>query len=405
MSEGYLVVTVSSDTIAQPIEGASVKLYNDNEEYDYITNEIGQINPVVLKTVDKLYSTDPESNVKPYTLYNIIVEKEGFTTKIIRNIEIFPDVTSFSNVILTSIDEKQIKEEEIIIEPITLGSNYSPKINDKEINTNKKVLTKTIVPEYIIVHDGDPTNYNAKNYYVPFTDYIKNVGSSEIYSTWPKETIKANIAAIISFTLNRIYTEWYKSKGYNFTITSSTAYDQKYIHDRTIFSTIAEVVDEMFLTYINIDGKEGPFLAQYNDGINVNNDGWLSQWGSYELGKQGYSYDKILKYYYGNNINLLQADEAFGYPASYPGNNLKLGSCGEEVQKVQNQLNYIHNSYPLIPIIENTNGIFDPDTKKSVEIFQKTFYLKINGIVDLGTWYKISYIYTAVKGLAQGITN
>jgi hypothetical protein len=257
------------------------------------------------------------------------------------------------------------------------------------------------VPEYVIVHDGLPTNSAASNYYVLFTDYIKNVASSEIYSTWPYETIKANVYAILSFTMNRIYTEWYPSKGYPFTITSSTQFDQKYIHGRDIFLSIAQVVDAVFEEFIKRPNLPQPFFAQYNDGIKVNNAGWLSQWGSKDLGDRAYTAINILKYYYGNDVYLDKAEIIEGVPSSFPGINLTLNICSEAVQKIQTQLNVIAGVY-YMPKIDPANGKYLESTKLAVETFQRIFTMPITGVVDFATWYRISYIFIALTKMLQG---
>ena len=297
------------------------------------------------------------------------------------------------------------KLSEIVVSPITLSNDYSIKYKESEekISNKVKVLTKVIVPEYIIVHDGVPSNYSAANYYIPFKDYIKNVASSEVYPTWNKEALKANVLAIISFTLNRIYTEWYPSKGYNFSITSTTSYDQKFIYNKAIFREISNVVDEILPLYIKRKNKSEPLFAQYCDGVKLKNEGWLWQWGSNDLASKGKNYIEILEYYYGQNIEFQNAFENEGLPTSFPGYNLNLNSCGEPVAKIQNQLNIIRGNYPKIPLIEKADGIFREETKNAIKVFQEIFFLSITGLVDYSTWYKISYIYSAVERMIQGV--
>lgn len=401
--KGFLIVNVYVDNIAQPINRAKVEVIDQN--ITTYTNIDGATSPIELDAPAQIYSETPQTEIKPYATYNIRVQKEGLTPTTIQNVQIFPQITSTQNVYLSSITEDNIKEDIVDVEDITLWGDYPPNINQEEQTTatSNRVLPTTFIPEYIIVHDGIPTNTNASNYYISFPDYIKNVASSEIYSTWPKETIKANIHAIASFALNRIYTEWYPSRGYNFTITSTTTYDQKYTHDRTIFEPISEAVDEYFNEYIKIGSNNYPLLAQYNDGINVNEPGRLSQWGSKSLGDRGYNALQIIRYYYGNNANLATAPLQENFPSSFPGYNLTIGSCGEEVQKIQSELNIIRSSYPKIPIIINPNGQYTQETASSVRTFQEVFKLPTTGIVDFATWYKISYIYTAVSNMTKGI--
>ena len=234
---------------------------------------------------------------------------------------------------------------------------------------------------------------------MPFKDYIKNVASSEIYSTWDDEAIKANVLAIISFTLNRVYTEWYRNMGYNFTITNSTAYDQSYEYGRTIFDEISRIVDELFTTYIRRVGSNQPLFAQYSDGREVVRDGWLSQWGSQELAERGFTALDILRYYYGEDVYLEQADAVSGVPISYPGVELEIGSTGSAVTTIQQQLNRIGRTYISVGR-PRPDGIFGTETEASVKAFQKIFDLPQTGVVDLATWYQISQVYVALERLA-----
>ena len=233
-----------------------------------------------------------------------------------------------------------------------------------------------------------------------YRDYIKNVASSEIYATWTDAAVRANILAIMSFTLNRVYTEWYRNKGYDFTITSSTAFDQKWIYGRNIYQNISNVVDEMFGNYLSRPNVKQPILTQYCDGRRVSCPEWLSQWGSQSLGEQGYSAIEILRYYYGDSIYINTAMEISGVPASWPGYDLTEGSAGAKVQQMQEQLNTIAEAYPALPRIA-ADGIFGPATRAAVEDFQAVFGLPVTGIVDYRTWYKISEIYVGVSRIAE----
>jgi len=251
----------------------------------------------------------------------------------------------------------------------------------------------------MIVHGGHPTNTSAPTYWVPFKDYIKNVASSEIYANWPEETLKANILAIISFTLNRVFTEWYRNKGHDFTITNSTAVDQAYNHGRNIFTEISMVVDEIFTTYITRPGIRQPLFAQYCDGRRVTCPNWLSQWGSKHMGDQGYDAVSILRRYYGSDIYLASAPKVEGIPSSFPGTSLQTGSSGPDVRTIQEQLNTISNNFPAIPKLR-VDGIFGEETRNAVMTFQRIFDIPQSGIVDFPTWYRISGIYVAVARLA-----
>ena len=266
--------------------------------------------------------------------------------------------------------------------------------------TGGVVLPKPVVPEFITVHQGSPNDDSAPNYKVPYKDYIKNVASCEIYSTWPESTIRANVFCIISFTLNRIYTEWYRGKGKNFDITSSTAYDHAFNYGRNIYDSISAIVDEIFSTYIRRFGRKQPLLTQYCDGKNVTCPQWLSQWGSKYLGDQGYIPYDILTYYYGNDIELTTAEQVSGSPSSYPGFDLTVGSNGEPVRQTQEFLNRIAQNYPLIPKVA-VDGTYGESTAEAVRVFQGIFNLPKTGVVDYATWYRISDIYVGVTRIAE----
>lgn len=404
MAKGYLIVNVYSDTIANPVKNATVQvLKNGKTLATKKTNEDGKTEIITLDTIDKSFSETDQKETRPYETYDILVNSLGLTETKIEGVQIFDGITSIQNISMTSLDENPSEDIETI-PPNTLWGDYPPNIIEEETNKNINpyVLKKVVIPENIIVHDGIPTNANAANYTVPFIDYIKNVASSEIYSTWPKETIKANILAIISFTLNRIFTEWYPSKGFDFTITSTTSYDQKYTKNGTIFQPISDMVDEIFTNYIRSGFKPQPLLAHYKS--NTTEEGYLSQWGSKDLGDKGYSALQILKYYYGNNINIYEAETVGEYPYSFT-QTLKEGDCNNDVYILQNVLNYIRGSYPGIPIIDNPSGLFDAATKRAVLKFQSVFYLSQTGTVNRQTWYRISYIYTAISKMTNSIYN
>ena len=235
-----------------------------------------------------------------------------------------------------------------------------------------------------------------------YKDYIKNVASSEIYATWPDDTIRANILAIMSFTLNRVYTEWYRNKGKDFTITSSTAYDHKWIRGRNVFDSISRITDELFENYLSRPNVRQPILTQYCDGrrVQCRNRGWMTQWGSKSLGDQGYSPIEILRYFYGNDMYINVAEEISGIPSSWPGYDLNIGATGEKVRQLQEQLNVIAGAYPAIPKV-GEDGIYGERTSESVRKFQNVFGLPETGITDYPTWYKIQEIYVAVSRIAE----
>ena len=260
-------------------------------------------------------------------------------------------------------------------------------------------MPEPIIPEYITVHLGEP-DQSARNIRVPFVDYIKNVASSEIYPTWPESALRANILAQISFALNRVYTEWYRSQGYDFDITNSTKYDQKFIENRELFDPVVKIVDDIFNDYVVKQGSIVPYFTQYCDGKRVNCEG-LSQWGTVDLAEQGLVPYEILQNYYGDDINIVfDAPIAENIP-SYPGLPLKVGSAGEDVRTIQRQLNRIGDNYPSIPKIPVTNGVFTVQTENAVKKFQEIFNITVDGIVGKSTWYKIKFVYNSVKNLAE----
>lgn len=260
-------------------------------------------------------------------------------------------------------------------------------------------MATPVIPDFITVHLGRPDS-SAKNVRVPFTGYIKNVASSEVYPTWPENSLRANIYAQISLALNRIYTEYYRSRGYNFDITNSTAYDQAYIDGRDIFGNISRIVDEIFNSYITKGNQIQPYFAEYCDGKNVTCKG-MSQWGTVTLANQGRTPIQILRNYYGSDINLVSNVPVKNIRESYPGTLLRLGTVGEDVRTIQRQLNRIRCNYPSIPNIPQTNGVFEATTRAAVRQFQSIFNLAVDGIVGRATWYKIKRIYNAVIKVSE----
>lgn len=257
------------------------------------------------------------------------------------------------------------------------------------------------IPETITVHLGPPSS-DAPNVTVPFADYIKNVASSEIYPTWPEEAIRANIYAQISYALNRVFTEWYRAQGYDFDITNSTRFDQSFVPGRDIFENISTIVDDMFNSYLTRGDAIEPLFAQYCNGTTVTCPGGLSQWGTVPLAEQGMTAEEIVRYYYGDDINIVRnAPIAPNLGGSWPGVTFRLGDVSEEVRIIQNRLNRISTNYPNIPKIYPVDGIYDADTERAVRAFQKQFNLGVDGIVGRATWYRIAFIYNNVKRLSE----
>lgn len=403
---GFLQVSVVAGDTMKPLQDARVSIsYSGEPETDIeqlVTDSDGQTDAVELAAPPVEYSMEP-GDVQPYAEYSVTVTASGYESFNVSGISLFADTTALQGIRLVPRNVTTLAGN-IVIPANTLWGNFPPKIAEAETKPvgqpGEIVLSRVVVPEYIIVHDGVPTDSTARNYYERFTDYIKNVASSEIYSTWPDATLRANILAIISFTLNRVYTEWYRNRGYDFTITSSTAFDHKWVYGRNIFENISQIVDEIFTSYLSRPNVKQPILTQYCDGRRVSCPNWLSQWGSKALGDQGYSEIQILRNYYGDDMYINTAEEISGIPASWPGSNLDIGSSGSKVRQIQEQLNLIGEFYSSIPVLI-PDGIYGERTADAVRAFQKIFRLPQTGIVDYPTWYKISDMYVRLSGIAE----
>lgn len=405
-SLGNLRVQCTTAGLA-PIPNAKVQIRSSSQPdsiIEELTTDISGLTPQIALPAPNIdYSLAP-SIIQPYAVYNIIASADGYNTTSIAEMDVLPSVTALQNATLTP--QSAVTQGSLyVVPPHTLFGEYPPKIPESEIKspseTGEIVLEKVVIPEFIVVHDGPPTDTGAENHYVRFRDYIKNVASSEIYATWPDATIRANILAILSFTLNRVYTEWYRNQGFNFTITSSTAFDHKWMNGRNIFDTISVVVDDIFNNYLSRPNVKQPILTQYCDGNRVTCPEWLSQWGSKTLGDEGMTPIEILRYYYGDTIFINTAPEVSGVPSSWPGFNLTIGSSGNSVRMIQEQLNTISDTYTAIPKVV-ANGEFTQQTADSVKKFQEIFNMPVSGIVDFPTWYRISAIYVAVTRIAEG---
>lgn len=404
--EGTLQLYVLSSIRNQPVEDASVQISYTGDPDSVIeevkTDANGMIPEIQLPAPPLEYSMAP-SEYQPYAEYTFRISKEGFDDLDISGAEILPDATAIQRAVLSP-QAAPGAFEDIVIPAHTLYGEYPEKIPEDEIKpmdtSGEIVLSRVVIPEYVVVHDGSPNDSTAKDYYVRYRDYIKNVASSEIYATWPDNTIRANVLAIMSFTLNRVYTEWYRNKGYDFTITSSTAFDHKWIHGRNIFESISRIVDELFDNYLSRPGVRQPILTQYCDGQRVQCPNWMTQWGSKYLGDQGYSAIEILRNFYGSNMYINTAEEISGIPASWPGQPLDIGSSGSKIRQIQEQLNAIANAYPALPKI-SVDGVFGENTQNAVKKFQQIFGLPATGIIDYSTWYEIQEIYVGVTRIAE----
>lgn len=408
IDRGNLQINVTSEGNSRPIPDARVSIaytgVPDSILEELTTDSSGQTETIELATPPLEYSVNPTVESQPYSEYTITVTAPDFEAISISGTELLPAVTAIQNIQMRPLTPADTQEQVFVIPAHTLYGDYPPKIPEAEIKpvnqTGEIVLSRVVVPEYIVVHDGSPRDSTAQNYYVKYKDYIKNVASSEIYATWTPETIRANVLAIMSFTLNRVYTEWYRNQGYDFTITSSTAFDHKWIPERNYYDTISTIVDELFASYLSRPNVRQPILTQYCDGRRVTCPNWMTQWGSQSLGEQGYSAIEILRYFYGDNMYINTAEQISGIPASWPGYNLTQGSTGDKVRQMQEQLNVIAGAYPAIPRVTE-DGIYGPGTAAAVREFQSVFGLPVTGVVDYATWYRISEIYVGVSRIAE----
>lgn len=407
---GNLNVIVTGTDSYSPLSSATIEIANTGEPNRILesvnTDRNGQTGNIELSAPPREYSMEPTDN-QPYSEYNVKISAPGYQEGLVSGVQIFSGENGLQSIVLQPSEQTP----DYVYNPIVIGGHtlweyYPPKIAEPEIKplseSGEIVLSRVVVPETIVVHDGVPGDSTATDYYVPYIDYIKNVACCEIYSTWPESTIEANILAIMSFTLNRVYTEWYRNKGYNFTITSSTAYDHKWIYGKTIYENISQIADRLYNRYLARPNVKQPILTQYCDGKRVSCPNWMTQWGSKALGDDGFSAIDIIHYYYGSDMYINEAEIVSGIPSSYPGYDLTIGSSGEPVITIQEQLNRIAQNYPAIPTV-TVDGIFGFATAESVRAFQSIFNLPVSGIVDFPTWYKISQIYVGVSKIGENI--
>lgn len=406
---GKLKIQITNQDLYIPVSKAEIEISLQGRPDEVIetvtTDENGETENIELDAPPLEYSMTPSDN-QPYAEYNLKITAAGFEERVITGVQIFEANQAIQPVELTPSVTSFDVYNPIVIGAHTLWEQYPPKIAEDEIKTEAEtgeiVLSRVVIPETIVVHDGAPTDSTAPNYYVPYKDYIKNVASNEIYATWPDAALRANILAIMSFTLNRVYTEWYRGKGYDFTITSNTAFDQKWIYGKTIYEEISQIVDEQFANYLSRPNVSQPLFTQYCDGKRVSCPNWMSQWGSKYLADDGLSAIEILRYYYGNSIFINTAETIAGIPSSFPGYNLTIGSSGDKVVQLQRQLNRIAENYPAIGNV-SVDGIYGQNTANAVSSFQRIFNLPVTGVVDYRTWYKISQIYVGVTKIAESI--
>ncbi|MBQ9840788.1 MAG: peptidoglycan-binding protein [Erysipelotrichaceae bacterium] len=402
MAQGILLVEVMAAQQAIPISSATIRIFNQALTIDEVvySDDEGRSDEVVLPCPERELSLEEYNDIRPYAVYHVDVTLDGYIPQSFRNVQIFADETS----ILTVSMFPQTERVGIDTYVLTPHGLYDPPEIENSLAPDIELQQRLaggypFIPEYITVHLGRP-DANANNVTVSFINYIKNVASSEIYPTWPNASLRSNIYCQISLALNRVYTEWYRSRGYPFDITNSTAFDQYYVHNRDIFQSVSVIVDEIFNEYIRKIGTINPYYAEYCDGRIANCRG-LKQWGTVTLAQQGRNALEILKYYYGNDIEIVATDRIQSITTSYPGTALRQGSRSDAVATIQRQLNRIAINYPSIPVNYPVDGIYGNRTRAAVLAFQRIFNLTQDGVVGKSTWYRISYIYVAVTKLAE----
>ena len=399
MATGILRIQAFAARQSSPVEGVAITLTGDGFTAHRITDAAGNAGDYPITTPACALSLDENNTAQPYAVCSLTASKPGYRTVRIQGIQIFPGQVTLAQpeMIPATEDGRDPPNEPVVIPPHSLfsgkgGSGPAP------TEPCPRILDRVIIPKTITVHLGRPAA-SAQNVTVSFRNYIANVASSEVYPTWPEQALRANIHCQISLALNRIYTEWYPSKGYRFNITNSTSYDQYYVHGRTVFEVMTRLTDDIFNTYIRKTGTVNPYYAEYCDGKSVTCPG-LKQWGTVTLAKQGKNALQILKHYYGSNIEIVRTHNIQSIPQSYPGSPLRQGSTGSAVFTLQRQLNRIAKDYPFLGQ-RKADGVFGPKMTATVKAFQKQFNLTADGVVGRSTWYKISYIYVSVKDLAE----
>lgn len=404
MATGYLIIQTHTAHDALPVKGAQIWIMDGSERkvYHVTTDESGETQRIALETLDRSLSLDPDFSGTPFISYDVLAFADGFNSVHIVGIPILEGETALQPIEFVPMRQIQrtpsVTEIQIGAPAVTMTGSRDQAGPDPE-DTEPQVLRQVVIPNPITVHLGSP-NASASNVYVTFPDYVKNVASSEIYPTWPEASIRANIYAIITFALNRVFTEWYRSRGYSFDITNNTAYDQYFIYGRNIYESISRIVDEIFNEYVRRRGQNAPYFTSFCNGTTATCAG-LSQWGTVTLANQGLSPIQILRSYYPKDVEIAETNIITGVLSSYPGAPLKVGSTGLDVQTIQTYLGRIRRNYPAIPPITDQTGVFGESTRSAVTKFQSIFNLTPDGMVGKATWNKLSYLYASVTRLAE----
>ena len=397
---GTLRIQTFAARQSAPMEGVTVAVQGDGFTLHCITDATGSAADIPVEAPACTLSLDEDNTIRPYAVVSLTAAKSGYRTVRIEGIQIFAGQITLAQPAMIPVTEegKDIPDAPIVIPPHPLFAGSGGSGAQPVENCTPRVLDKVIIPKNITVHLGKPAA-SARNVTVSFRDYIANVASSEVYPTWPEQALRANIHCQISLALNRIYTEWYPSKGYTFNITNSTSYDQYYVHGRTVFDVMVRITDDIFNTYLRKRGTVNPYYSEYCDGKSVTCPG-LKQWGTVTLANNGRSALQILRYYYGSDIEIVRTSNIQSIPQSYPGSPLRQGDSGTAVFTLQRQLNRITKDYPFLGKL-TVDGVFGSRMAATVRAFQKQFNLTADGVVGRQTWYKISYIYVSVKDLAE----
>jgi peptidoglycan hydrolase-like protein with peptidoglycan-binding domain len=447
MGTGFLRVASVAPQYGLPTrtkEGsAEVRVFKSNQQdviASGITNDDGESDYFELDAPDRPATLDSNQSEPAYSLWDVEVSHPGFNTVFVQGVEILDGISSTLPVELLPLlpedaqnnvrrvthlylqpptargdnnydgtaeeypnitgDTVPVTQPENIVNITPHGLTIDNMVPPEPSAAGARAVRDVYIPTNITVHLGAPSNSSARNVTVPFAEYIANVASSEIYATWPTASLYANMFAITTFAINRIYTEWYRGRGYNFDITNNTAYDQYFVYGRNIYDNLQQIADEIFTMYVRRQGYRNPLFTQYCSGTTVTCSG-LSQWGTVDLANRGYNATQILRYYYGNDIEIAESDDIRAIQETFPGTAMTQGQTGEHIRLMQEYLNRIRLNYPAIPAITSPNGYFGADTAAAVRAFQRIFGLTQDGVIGRATWNKISQIYVSIVKLAE----